>query len=348
MRKLTLAALALAVAYFGLACGGPSGGRSRPGPPPRLKIGLLMDDVEQERWQRDRDLFVARAKELRAEVLVRAADGDQAMQLKQAEELLKEGVKVLVVVPHDTDQAAAVVEAAKRQNVPVISYDRLIRNADIDLYVSFDNVKVGEMQARYLLDRAPRGNYLLIGGAPTDYNAKLLREGQMKVLTPAIRRRDVRLVGDSWTDNWLASEAQAHTAAALKRAHNNLVAVVASNDVTAGGVVQALDQQGLAGKVLVSGQDAELPAMRRLVAGTQAMTVYKPITPLARTAARAAVDLADGDRVDGTSTVDNGRKSVPAMLLDPISVDKGNLEAIVIADRFHKRDDVFGPAQKPR
>jgi D-xylose transport system substrate-binding protein len=309
---------------------------------------MLMDDIQPERWQRDRDLFVARAKELRAEVLVRVAKGDQALQLQQAEELLKEGVKVLVVIPHDTEQAAAVVEAAKRQNVPVISYDRLIRNADVDLYVSFDNVKVGEMQARYLLDRAPRGNYLLIGGAPTDYNAKLLRQGQMKVLTPAIRRRDVRIVGDPWTKDWLASEAQAHTEAALKRARNTLVAVVASNDATAGGVVQALEQQGLAGKVLVSGQDAELLAMRRLVAGTQVMTVYKPLTPLARTAARAAVDFADGDKVDGTSTVDNGRKAVPAMLLDPISVDKDNLEATVIADRFQKREDVFGPAQKPR
>jgi D-xylose transport system substrate-binding protein len=345
MRKLTLAMLS--VACLGIACGGPSE-RPRREPPARLKIGMLMDDVEQERWQRDRDLFVARAKELRAQVLVRAANGDQALQLKQAEELLKEGVKVLVVIPHHTEEAAAVVEMAKQQNVPVISYDRLIRNADIDLYVSFDNVRVGEMQARYLLDHAPRGNYLLIGGAPTDYNAKLLREGQMKVLRSAIRSGAVRLVGDPWAENWDAEPARAHTAEALKRARNNLVAVVASNDVTAGGVVRALEQQGLAGKVLVSGQDAELPAMRRIVAGTQAMTVYKPLTPLARTAARAAVDLADGDKVDGTSTVDNGRKSVPALLLDPISVDKGNLEAIVIGDRFHKREDVFGPAPKPR
>jgi D-xylose transport system substrate-binding protein len=345
MRKLTLAIVA--VACLSAACGG-SGDRQRPAAPGRTRIGLLMDDEKQERWQRDRDLFVARAKELRAQVLVRAADGDQAQQLRQAEELLKEGVKVLVVVPHDTEQAAAVVEAAKRQNVPVISYDRLIRNADVDLYVSFDNVRVGELQARYLLERAPKGNYLLIGGAPTDYNAKLLRDGQMKVLRPAIRSGAVRLVGDPWAENWRADAAQAHTAEALKRARNNLVAVVASNDVTAGGVVAALAEQGLAGKVLVSGQDAELPAVQRLVAGTQAMTVYKPLTPLARMAARAAVDMADGEKVEGTSTVDNGKKPVPAVLLDPISVDKDTLEATVIMDRFHKREDVFGPGQKPR
>ncbi|HEX2339250.1 MAG TPA: substrate-binding domain-containing protein [Vicinamibacterales bacterium] len=341
MRTRTLAMLFVC---FSLACGGGSSSPrpAQQGPPARVKIGLLMDDVAQERWQRDRDIFIARAKELRAETVVRAADNDQAKQLQQAEELLKEGVKVLVVVPHDAEKAAAIVEIAKKQNVPVISYDRLIRNADVDLYVSFDNVKVGEMQARYLLDRAPRGNYLLIGGAPTDNNAKLLREGQMKVLEPAIKRGDVKIVGDYWADNWEAAPAEQHTEATLKKVRNNLAAVVASNDVTAGGVVRALQKHNLAGKVLVSGQDAELPAVQRLVAGTQAMTVYKRITPLARTAARSAVDLADGDKVDGTSTVNNGRKDVPALLLDGMPVDKENVEQTVVADGFHKKEEVFG------
>jgi D-xylose transport system substrate-binding protein len=348
MRKVPLAILLLVC--FSLACGGGSSSPrpAQQAPAARMKIGLLMDDVAQERWQRDRDIFIARAKELRAETVVRSADNDQAKQLQQAEELLKEGVKVLVVVPHDAEKAAAIVEIAKKQNVPVISYDRLIRNADVDLYVSFDNVKVGEMQARYLLDRAPRGNYLLIGGAPTDNNAKLLREGQMKVLEPAIKRGDVKIVGDYWADNWEAAPAEKHTEATLKKVRNNLVAVVASNDVTAGGVIRALEKHNLAGKVLVSGQDAELPAVQRLVAGTQAMTVYKRITPLARTAARSAVDLADGDKVDGTSTVNNGRKDVPALLLDGMPVDKENVEQTVVADGFHKKEEVFGAAAPKR
>jgi D-xylose transport system substrate-binding protein len=341
MRTLTLAALI--VVCSSLACGGgPSTDRAAQPPPGRMKIGLLMDDVAQERWQRDRDLFIARAKELRADVLVRSADLDQAKQIAQAEELLKEGAKCLVVVPHDAEKAAVIVEIAKKQNVPVISYDRLIRNADVDLYVSFDNVKVGEMQARYLLDRAPRGNYLLIGGAPTDNNAKLLREGQMKVLEPAIKRGDVKIVGDFWADNWDAAPAEKHTEETLKKVRNSLVAVVASNDVTAGGVIRALEKHKLAGKVLVSGQDAELPAVQRLVAGTQAMTVYKRITPLARTAARAAVDFVDGDKVDGTSTVNNGSKDVKALLLEGMTVDKENLAQTVVADGFHKKEAVFG------
>ena len=151
-----------------------------------VRIGFSMDTLKEERWQRDRDYFVARAKELGAEVLVQAANGDDAVQIQQAENLLTQGVDVLVVAPHNAEIAASIVESARRQGVPVLSYDRLIRNSDVNLYVSFDNVKVGETQARYLLDRAPKGNYVLIGGSPTDNNARLFRQGQMNVLQPAI------------------------------------------------------------------------------------------------------------------------------------------------------------------
>jgi D-xylose transport system substrate-binding protein len=335
-----MAALA-AVALVAGCNGAPA---ERAAGPTRDRIGLLLDSLVQERWQRDRDLFVERVSEFGKEVLVRSADGDHDRQVQQAEELLEAGVKVLVVVPHDTRKAAAIVEAAKQRNVPVISYDRLIKDADVDLYVSFDNVKVGEMQAQYLFNRSPKGNYLLIGGAPIDHNAELVREGQMKVLGPAVERGQIRIVGDPWTEDWSPAEAREHTEAALKRTRNNLAAVVASNDGTARGVVEALEQQNVAGKVLVSGQDADLTALRRIVAGTQSMTVYKPLRPLAHMAARAAVDLAEGDPIDAPTTIDNGFKEVPARLLDPITVDKGNLDVTVIRDGFHKREEIFKEA----
>src|SRR5688572_28673740 len=142
----------------------------------KIRIGLSMDTLKEERWQKDRDLFVARAEELGAEVLVQSADGNDATQLRQTESLLTQGIDVLVVIPHNAEVAASIVDAAKRSNVPVLSYDRLIRNSNLDLYISFDNEKVGEMQAKYLVDRAPKGNYILIGGAPTDNNAKMFRD----------------------------------------------------------------------------------------------------------------------------------------------------------------------------
>ena len=327
-----------------VTCGGPSPDRTvQQKPESRPIIGLLMDTLQEgERWQRDRDLFVQRAKELRADVLVESAELDDAKQLKQAESLLARNVRVLVVVPHSAQAGAKIVEAAKARSVPVISYDRLIMNADVDLYVSYDNRRVGELQAQHLRNAAPTGNYIILGGAPTDHNARLIREGQMTALEDAVKRGDIKIVDDPWTPDWRADAAMTLTEAALKKARGQVVAVVASNDITAGGAIQALDKHGLAGKVLVSGQDANLDAVRRIVSGTQAMTVYKPLSPLARGAAQAAVQLATGEKVEGTSTIDNGMKQVQAILFSPIAIHKGLIDQVIIADKFHTREQVYG------
>lgn len=314
------------------------GGKSGSG---RIRIGLSMDTLKEERWQRDRDLFVARAKELGADVMVQAADGNDKVQVQQAESLLTQGVDVLVVIPHNGEVAASIVDSAKRQNVPVIAYDRLIRNSQPDLYISFDNEKVGEMQAQYLIEHAPKGNYVLIGGAPTDNNAILFRNGQMKALKPAIDRGDIKIVADQWARDWLASEALRHAENALTQANNNVVAIVASNDATAGGAIQALEEQKLAGKVLVSGQDADLAALQRIVAGTQTMTVYKPVAQLARRAAEAAVSLARHEKLETTATVNNGKIDVPSILLQPITVDKNNIVDTVVKDGYQKMEDIY-------
>lgn len=313
-------------------------GAKKTGP---IRIGLSFDTLKEERWQYDRDLIMARAKELGAEVIYLAADSNDDVQNKQIENLLTQGIDVLIIVPHNAEVAAAGVDAAKRQGVPVISYDRLIRNSDVDVYLSFDNIKVGELQAQYLLDRAPKGNYILIGGAPTDNNAKMFRQGQMNILQPAIDRGDIKIVADQWAKDWQPNEALKHTENALTQVNNNVVAVVVSNDGTAGGAIQALQEQRLAGKVLVSGQDAELAGLQRIVAGTQSMTVYKPIRKLATRAAEVAVAMARGAALETTSTVNNGKKDVPAILLEPIAVDKSNIDSTVIADGYQKRELIY-------
>jgi D-xylose transport system substrate-binding protein len=330
------------IAAFFAGCGGGAAPKKQP-QNDVVRIGFLLDLVH-ERWDHDRTLFVAKAKEMGAEALVRAAEGDHAKQLAQARELLDQGIKVLVIVPHDMDKAAEIVALAKEKKVPVVSYDRLVRNADVDLYVSFDNSKVGKMQANYLLAQAPHGNYLLIGGAPDDNNAKLIRDGQMEELGPAVKSHQIQIVADPWADNWDPAAARKLTENALTKAHGKLTAVVASNDGTAGGAIQALQAHGLAGKVLVSGQDAELDAVRRIVAGTQTMTVYKPIRSLVYLAVRNALRLAEGERVDTAQTVNNGKKEVPSMLLEPIAVDKGNLDFTVITDGYQKREQVYQAA----
>jgi D-xylose transport system substrate-binding protein len=299
-------------------------------------------DNTHERWRRDKELMGERAHTLEIALVTEAADGDQARQVQLADKMIGEGIRALVLVPHDAEAAATIVEKAAAQKVPVISYDRLVRNADVAMYVSFDNTKVGEMQAQYLLDKAPTGNFLLIGGAPTDNNAKEIREGQMKVLKPAVAAGKIKIVGDGWAANWSADEAQKQTEAALKKTGNKLAAIVASNDLLAGGAIKALEGAKLAGKVLVSGQDAELDACKRIVAGTQSMTVYKPLAALARMAVNNAVHLAKGDAVDAVSTVNNGKKDVPARLLDPIAVDKSNMDGLLINDNYHSREEIYG------
>jgi D-xylose transport system substrate-binding protein len=314
---------------------------ARAGKSGHVRIGLSMDTLKEERWQRDLDLFVARAKELGAEVLVQSANGDDRVQTQQADNLLTQEVDVLVVIPHNGEIAASIVEAAKAKNVPVISYDRLIRNSEPDLYISFDNERVGELQARYLFERAPKGNYILVGGAPTDNNAQLLRKGQEKVLKAAIDSGDIKVLTNQFAKDWLASEALRITEDALTKSANDVAAVVASNDATAGGAISALEVKNLAGKVLVSGQDADLAALQRIVAGTQTMTVYKPVHLLARKAAEAAVALAHGEKPDAPARINNGKIDVPSILLEPVVVDKNNIVGTVVKDGYQKLDAIY-------
>jgi D-xylose transport system substrate-binding protein len=301
-----------------------------------------MDTLKEERWQRDKDLVEKRAKELGIKVSVQVANGDDNLQIKQAENLLTQGVDVLIVAPHNGEIAASIVEAAHRQGVPVISYDRLIKNSDVDLYTSHQVVKIGEMQAQYLLDHVNKkpANFVIVGGSPTDNNALLLHEGQMNVLKAAVGRGDVKIITDQYAKEWQASAALNIVENALTQANNQVDAVVCSNDGTARGAVQALEGQNLAGKVLVSGQDADLASLKLIVEGKQTMTIYKPIQPLAYAAVDSALKLAHGEKVETNDAIDNGFKKVPAILLEPIAVDRNNLVSTLVKDGYHKLEDI--------
>lgn len=315
--------------------------------PKKIKIGLSMDTLKEERWQKDRDIFVAMAKEMGAEVLVQAANGNDALQISQSENLITQGVDILVVVPHNGVAAASIVTMAHKAGKKVIAYDRMIENSDVDLYISFDNLEVGRMQANYMLKLAPKGNYMVLGGAPTDHNAKLYRQAHMEVLKPYIEKGDIKVVADPWAREWLSSEALKHTENVLSKQNNNIQAVVAPNDGTAGGVVAALKQQNLAGKIPVSGQDADLAACQRIAEGTQTMTVYKPIRQLAAKAAEVAVTMARGNPIpDATTTLNNGKKNVTSILIKPIQVDKTNLESTVIKDGYQTAKEVYKNVKK--
>lgn len=308
---------------------------------PKLLIGLSMDTLKEERWQKDRDIFIADAKQLGCDVVVQAANSDDSLQVSQCENLISQGVQVLVIIPHNADAVAGIVDSAAKAKIKTLAYDRLIKNCDLDLYISFDNEKVGQLQAEAITKLVPKGTYVYIGGSPTDNNAFMFKAGAMKVLDPLIKKGDIKLAYDQFTNDWKAEIAQTNMENALTKLNNKVDAVVAANDSTAGGVVQALTDQKLAGKVPVSGQDGDLAACQRIVEGTQAMTVYKPIKTIASEAAKAAVALAKGQKVKTNKIIDNGKhKDVPFLALTPIAITKANM-SIIIKDNFQKLEEIY-------
>lgn len=305
------------------------------------KIGFSIDDLRLERWTRDRDYFTQAAEKLGAKVFVQSADASEQRQIAQIENLISRGVDVLVIVPYNATVLNNAVREAKKAKIKVVSYDRLILNADVDAYISFDNKAVGELQAQSIVALKPKGNYYLLGGAPTDNNAKMLREGQLKVLKPLVDKGDIKVVGQQWVKDWSASEAMSIVENALTANGNKIDAVVASNDATAGGAIQALASQKLAGKVPVSGQDADLAAVRRVIAGTQAMTVYKPLKQIATSAAQLSVQLVRNEKPAFNAQLNNGFKQVNTVLLKPILLNKQNVDMLV-KDGFYTQAQLAG------
>jgi D-xylose transport system substrate-binding protein len=307
----------------------------------RIKIGFSMDTLEEERWPRDRDLFKEAVEALGAEVVIREAKGDDALQIVQAERLISEGIDLLVVVPHNAEAVATIVNKAHSAGIKVISYDRLVKNSSVDLYISFDNELVGELQAQAITKLVPKGKYVYIGGASTDNNAHLLKKGVFNVLQPLINSGDIQIVYDQWTENWAPENARAYMEAAMKINKNEIDAVIAANDATAGGVIEAIAAQGLTGKIPVAGQDADLAAVQRILKGKQTMTVYKPIKTLAYEAAKVAIKMAKGETISTDRKVNNGKLEIPSLLLSPIAVDQNNMDETIIADGFHLREAVY-------
>jgi D-xylose transport system substrate-binding protein len=310
----------------------------------RPLIGLSLDTLKEERWIGDRDLFVAAAKQLGADVTVVTANSLDTQQITDIQGLITQQVDAIVIVPHDGAAMAKAVDLAHAAGIPVLAYDRLITGTDLDLYITFDNVKVGELQAQFLADRIPPAGKLRIVriyGSQTDNNARLFKQGQDNILQPLISAGKVEVLFEDWAADWKPENAKKIMQAAVTQKGTGIDAVLASNDGTAGGAIQSLTEDGLAGKVLVTGQDADLAACQRIAAGTQTMTVYKPLKNLAPKAAELAVKLAQRKPVVAKSEIPNGKLQVPSVLLDIIAVTQHNLRQTVIADGFRQQADVY-------
>ncbi len=308
-----------------------------------IKIGFSVGP-SHERWEKDIDYFSARIQNAGATIFVAEANNSHDKQLEQVRDLLKRNINVLVIVPVDSKKASEIVRLAHQNDVPVIAYDRIINDCDLDFYISFDNMRVGEMQADYLTRIKSTGKYAVLGGDAGDNNSTLLRLGHMHILQPFVESKQISIVIDQYIKEWSDDEAFRVIDQYLESNPEQLDAIVASNDHIADGAYRALEKHNMAGRVLLSGQDAEAQACRRIAKGNQTMTVYKYIETLATVSAATAISLAKGDPVMNTQlSINNGSVMVPSIQLSSmVSVHPENIRMTVIADGYLNEAMVFG------
>ena len=341
-RWLSLIGLAVIGTMILAACGSSSstGGASGAS----KKIALLLPETKTARYEsKDKPLFEADvAKLCGAQVLYSNANQDAPTQANQADAALTNGANVLVLDAVDGAAAASIATKAKAQKVPVVSYDRLILNAPVDYYISFDNAGVGKLQGTALLTALgskTNPTVVEINGDPTDNNATLFKQGAHSVLDGK-----TNIAKEYDTPQWSPDNAQKEMTQALTALNNKVDGVLAANDGTAGGAIAAMKAAGVNPLPPITGQDAELAAIQRIVAGTQTMTVYKAIVPEAEKAAELACDLATGVSVPsdmtGGKTVNNKNIDVPSILLTPVAVTKDNVKDTVVKDAFWTKADI--------
>ena len=330
------------VISFGLFCA--SCGNDQPGIIPvqshdveNLTIGFSFDSYVIERWTRDRDVFCATANELGAEVYVQSANGELETQISQIEYFIEMDVDAIVIVTIDGDGLTDSIVAAKEAGIPVICYDRIVRNADADLYISFDNEQVGTYMGEALCGEiGDGGNVVEIMGPESDYNVSQVMSGFESVCSTHGENIILQYNCDNWRSE-LAYDFVNDNIDAVSQAD----AIMCGNDALAGEAVHALAERGLAGNISVVGQDADLDACQRVVEGTQLMTVYKPVEKLAKMAAEYAVSLANHEELAVDGTFFDGTYNIPYVAIEPIAVNKDNMDTIIIESGFHQREDVY-------
>lgn len=322
MKSLTLLAVALASSLFATATLAQG-----------ITVGVSWSNFQEERWKTDEAAIKAALEKAGAKYISADAQSSSSKQLSDVESLIASGANALIILAQDSAAIGPAIQAAENENIPVVGYDRLIEDPRA-FYLTFDNMEVGRMQAEAVYKVAPKGNYVMIKGSPTDPNADFLRAGQQEVLQKAIDAGDVKIVGEAYTDGWLPANAQRNMEQILTSQDNKVDAVVASNDGTAGGVVAALTAQGMEG-IPVSGQDGDAAALNRVALGTQTVSVWKDARELGKTAAEIALALAGGtapDAIPGAQKWKSaGGTELNAKFLTPVPITKDNLNVVVDA-----------------
>jgi D-xylose transport system substrate-binding protein len=310
----------------------------------KIKIGFVLATLQEERYQKDQNFFKEEAAKLGFEAVLVSAENNEQTQTARVENLLSAGVKAIVIQPVNSNAAGNLVRLAHQDKVPVIAYDRMISDAPVDAYVTMDSFTVGVLQAEAAVRATgKKGNYIILKGQAGHSVAEEITKGVMSVLK---KYPEIKVVVEKSHDSWSSALAMATIENALTQHKNKIDAVLANNSGMAQGAVQALSEQGLAGKVFVAGADADLAAIKNIVAGKQNFEVLKDIAPLAQAAAQTAFKLAKGEKITPTSTVANGKFTVPVVATPVYGITKENIEERIVKSGFHPRQAIFGTAKK--
>jgi D-xylose transport system substrate-binding protein len=301
------------------------------------KIGLLMDSYFIDRWYTDQKILSEKITALGGTCITEDPHGDADEQIRLGKKLIADKIDALIIIPTDAKKALVIVQAAKEANIPVLVYDRFVASNDVSFYISYNNLVVGRLQALYAMNKVPKGNYLLVNGPVSDNNAIAFRDGQLSRLKASVDASTIKIIGDIVLDEWSEMEAMMKVDEFLASSKVKPDAILAANDGIATGALQALPTN-LLGKVVVTGQDAELMAVKNIIKGHQSMTIYKPIRPLAEQAAMIAMKLAKKETITESTKYKHGDVEVNSILLDPMIVEVSNYMQTVVKDKHVSLD----------
>jgi len=314
----------------------------------KAKVGLLFNDYNIPRWERERDFFKEKMAELGCEVMVDVANNDPSRQHAQALDFIAKGADVLVMTSVNANTAATIVRAAHEAEVKVIAYDGLIYNTELDYLVGFDLRKVGELQAQYVFDKMPSGNYVIFNGDKAHAASTEMNEGIMKVLNAPIESGKIKLIYNGWIENWSSANGEYYANKVFEFANEDVNAIVAANDAIAGGIAIELQKRKESKQIIITGQDGELDACNRILNGQQTMSVFKSSKLIANATAELAYKVAKNEKIEGLETRFNGRVDVPSLILKPIVVDKSNIEQTIVAEGIFTMEEIINYSQSDK
>ncbi|MEQ8153841.1 MAG: substrate-binding domain-containing protein [Clostridiaceae bacterium] len=305
----------------------------------KLVVGISLPTLRESRWIRDKETMENYAKEKGINVKIQNADTDEVKQASQVDNMISQGIDTLILAPVNSETASSIIQKAHDAGIKVIIYERFVKNGNEDLFVSFNSTVVGELQGRYLTRHVPRGNYIIMSGDPKDRNSKFYKDGAMEFIQPLADKGDIKIITDKAVENWDPKNAYKIVQDALIANNNKIDAILAPNDAVAGAAIDALKTKGLAGKVVVTGQDADLAAVRRIIQGTQAMTVFKDTRQLSKVAIESAINLANKKPTE----INGLAVDMSSILLTPIIVDKFNLSKVLVGSGYYTPAELFKP-----